>query len=197
MITRFWSSAAALLATAVVLVQAGVAGAAPLEVARDDAGWTVRASGVRVEDVLDALAEREPFRVSMQLGVERPLVDVDVRRASLDAVLRHVLHGRNYTIGYRDDGGVLAVSRVELLLPRASGDTVAASTPPIDGLSAAQAARRAEQARRQREQAFARLRAADAEARAATRREQRAQPVTVQPLPLRRQLWQRGWSGAR
>ncbi|MBY0278481.1 hypothetical protein K2Z84_24385, partial [Candidatus Binatia bacterium] len=153
MITRSRSSAAALLATAVVLAVGGVAVAAPLEVSRDDAGWTVHASGVRVEDVLDALAAQEPFRVSMQLGVERPLVDVDVRRASLDAVLRHVLHGRNYTIGYRDDGGVLAVSRVEVLLPRAAGDAVEAGTPQIDGLSGAPAARRAEQARRQREQA--------------------------------------------
>lgn len=200
MITTWRSSAGAVLAAAVLLAAPHVARAAPLEVSRDDAGWTVKATGVRIEDVLQALAEQEPFGVAMQLGVERPLVDVDVRRASLDGVLRHVLRGRNYTIGYREDGGELAVSRVEVMLPRPSADIVQAASTRRADLAAELAARRATELQRQREQqVYARVRAANAAARSAARREQQARPIAVQPqpLPLRRQLWQRGWSGSR
>jgi hypothetical protein len=183
---------------ALLLAAAHDAVAAPLEVERDDSGWTVKATGVRVEDVLDALAAREPFGVAMQLGVERPLVDADVRDASLEQVLRNVLRGRNYTIAYRDDGDRLAVSRVELLLPRPPrGDDVAAGAPGAN-LTAEDQARFAARAQRMREQQmFARLRNAgvrSAPQRVAAQRVAPAQ-VVAEPVPLHRQLWNRIWSG--
>ena len=159
------SLARAALGALLLLAASRGAAAAPLEIEHGDTGWTVRATGARVEDVLGALAGREPFAVAMQLGVERPLVDVDVRDASLDEVLRDVLRGRNYTIAYREDGDRLAVSRVEVLLPR----------PPRDGdepggarradLSAEDAARVAARQQRMREQQMlARLRSSKAAA---------------------------------
>ena len=179
------------------------AGATPLEIDRGDAGWTVRATGARVEDVLGALAEREPFAVAMQLGVERPLVDVDLRDASLEEVLRDVLRGRNYTIAYREDGDRLAVSRVELLLPRQPRDADEPGVARRADLSVEDAARVAARQQRMREQQmFARLRSANAAARPAARAAVRPQAVpgravavASEPLPLHRQLWNRIFSG--
>ncbi len=182
------------LVFALLLSAAHDAGAAPLEVERDDAGWTVKATGVRVEDVLDALAERESFSVAMQLGVERPLVDADVRDASLEEVLRNVLRGRNYTIAYRDDGGSLAVSRVELLLPRPPRGEEVPDGARRARLTAEDQARVAARAQRMREQQmFARLR--DAGVRSAPQRVAPAQ-VVAEPLPSHRRMWNRIWSGA-
>jgi hypothetical protein len=190
------------------LLLAVVRGAAaePLEVTRGDDGWTVKATGARLEDVLGALAEQESFAVAMQPAVERPLVDVDVRAATLDAVLRRVLHGRNYTIGYRADGDALAVSRVEVLLPAPPRDAepaVAVVTPagvapavvPRPETDDVQTARRVAEAERQREQQLqARL------------RQQRIQPGQVAAAPAApgatgdervsssRQLWNQVWS---
>lgn len=196
---------------ALLLMAPGGASAAPLEIEHGDTGWTVRATGARVEDVLGALAEREPFAVAMQLGVERPLVDVDVRDASLDEVLRDVLRGRNYVItyrsfAYRDAGDGLAVSRVELLLPRPPSDATEPAVVLRADLSAEDAARVAARQQRLREQQmFARLRSASAGATAqpAAATAGRAQPVpqrptvaTSEPLPLHRQMWNRIFSGA-
>ena len=203
---RTSSSSLARAAPGALLLLAASRGpaAAPLEIEHGDTGWTVRATGARVEDVLGALAERAPFAVAMQLGVERPLVDVDVRDASLDEVLRDVLRGRNYTIAYREDGDRLAVSRVEVLLPR----------PPRDGdepggarradLSAEDAARVAARQQRMREQQMlARLRSSKAAAPRAAAMAVAAQAAprgpsasAVEPLPLHRQLWNRIFSGA-
>ena len=198
------SLARAALGALLLLAASRGAAAAPLEIEHGDTGWTVRATGARVEDVLGALAGREPFAVAMQLGVERPLVDVDVRDASLDEVLRDVLRGRNYTIAYREDGDRLAVSRVEVLLPR----------PPRDGdepggarradLSAEDAARVAARHQRMREQQMlARLRSSKAAAPRAAAMAVAAQAAprgpsasAVEPLPLHRQLWNRIFSGA-
>lgn len=198
------SLARAALGALLLLAASRGAAAAPLEIEHGDTGWTVRATGARVEDVLGALAGREPFAVAMQLGVERPLVDVDVRDASLDEVLRDVLRGRNYTIAYREDGDRLAVSRVEVLLPR----------PPRDGdepggarradLSAEDAARVAARQQRMREQQMlARLRSSKAAAPRAAAMAVAAQAAprgpsasAVEPLPLHRQLWNRIFSGA-
>ena len=198
------SLARAALGALLLLAASRGAAAAPLEIEHGDTGWTVRATGARVEDVLGALAGREPFAVAMQLGVERPLVDVDVRDASLDEVLRDVLRGRNYTIAYREDGDRLAVSRVEVLLPR----------PPRDGdepggarradLSAEDAARVAARQQRMREQQMlARLRSSKAAAPPAAAMAVAAQAAprgpsasAVEPLPLHRQLWNRIFSGA-
>ena len=176
--------------------------ASPLEIARDDAGWTVKATGVRVEDVLAELAERESFAVSMQLGLERPLVDVDVRDATLERVLRDILRGRNYTIAYREDGDGLAVSRVEVMLPRAAREPVQQPTRlQYVEQPGAEAARRAAAAQRAREQAlFARMRRENQQQRQVQVRAPRAVRQTVaapEPLPLRRQLWQRIWSERR
>lgn len=93
--------------------------AVPVEVSHGAIGLTVKAEGARVEEVLDTLANREGFTVIMQRGIERPPVDVDVRDASLDEVLRRVLSQRNYAIAYREGDSALEVSRVELFLPRA------------------------------------------------------------------------------
>ena len=198
------SLARAALGALLLLAASRGAAAAPLEIEHGDTGWTVRATGARVEDVLGALAGREPFAVAMQLGVERPLVDVDLRDASLEEVLRDVLRGRNYTIAYREDGDRLAVSRVEVLLPR----------PPRDGdepggarradLSAEDAARVAARQQRMREQQMlARLRSSKAAAPRAAAMAVAAQAAprgpsasAVEPLPLHRQLWNRIFSGA-
>lgn len=158
--------ARAAVAALLLLSAPGPARADPMEIAHGDGGWTVRATGARVEDVLGALAEHEPFAIAMQLGVERPLVDVDVRDASLDEVLRDVLRGRNYTIAYRDAGDRLAVSRVEVLLPRPPRDGNEPSAAPRASLSAEDAARVAARQQRTRErQMFERLRSASAAAR--------------------------------
>jgi hypothetical protein len=63
------SSARAAALVALLLVAPPSAVAEPLEVTRGDAGWTVKASGVRLEEVLGALAEKESFTVAMQPGV--------------------------------------------------------------------------------------------------------------------------------
>ena len=178
------------------------AASSPLEIARTDAGWSVKATGVRVEDVLAELAERESFAVSMQLGLERPLVDVDVRDATLERVLRDVLRGHNYTIAYREDGDGLAVSRVEVMLPRAAREPVQQPTRlQYVEQPGAEAARRAAAAQRAREQAlFARMRRENQQQRQVQVRAPRAVRQTVaapEPLPLRRQLWQRIWSERR
>ena len=178
------------------------AASSPLEIARTDAGWSVKATGVRVEDVLAELAERESFAVSMQLGLERPLVDVDVRDATLGRVLRDVLRGHNYTIAYREDGDGLAVSRVEVMLPRAALEPAQQPTRlQYVEQPGAEAARRAAAAQRAREQAlFARMRRENQQQRQVQVRAPRAVRQTVaapEPLPLRRQLWQRIWSERR
>ncbi|MBM4416530.1 MAG: hypothetical protein FJ035_09935 [Chloroflexi bacterium] len=191
----------ATLAALLVLGVACGAGAAALEISRSDAGWTVKASGARVEDVLAELAAREPFAVSMQLGLERPLVDVDLRDATLERVLRDVLRGRNHTIAFRADGDDLAVSRVEVMLPRAAREPAQQPTRlQYVNQPGAEAARRAAVAQRAREQAlFQRMRQAN-QAQRRQVRAPRAVPQAVaasEPLPLRRQLWLRIWSQRR
>lgn len=122
----------AVVGAALVVGIARVASAAsPVEVAHDASGWTVKAENAPVEEVLDALAQREGFHVVMQRGVERPPVDVDVRDASLDDVLRRVLSQRNYAIAYRDGDSTLEVSRVELFLPRPPRNAPAAKIPSL------------------------------------------------------------------
>ena len=138
----------------------------------------------------------------MQLGLERPLVDVDVRDATLERVLRDILRGRNYTIAYREDGDGLAVSRVEVMLPRAAREPVQQPTRlQYVEQPGAEAARRAAAAQRAREQAlFARMRRENQQQRQVQVRAPRAVRQTVaapEPLPLRRQLWQRIWSERR
>lgn len=199
------SSARAALAAAWLLVAPGGAAAAPVEIVHDDSGWTVRATAARVEDVLGALAEHESFAVTMQLGVERPLVDVDVRAARLDEVLRDVLRGRNYAIAYREAGDGLEVSRVDVLLPRPESDRAGSGVVQRADLAAEDAARVAARTQRLREQQMlARIRRANATAQAppvrqvaAARPAQRAPGAgAAEPLPLHRQMWNRIFSGA-
>jgi hypothetical protein len=196
---------------AALLLAVGSAAASdePVEVTRGEAGWTVKATGARLEDVLGALAAQESFAFTMQPAVERPLVDVDVRNASLDDVLRRVLHGRNYTIAYRGDRGALAVSRVEVLLPQPPQDVAqpqVAAVPPAEPAAAvpqpetddAQTARRVAEAQRQRER--------QQRAQQARLQQQRVQPGEVaaaSPAPQSggdervsssRQLWNQVWS---
>jgi hypothetical protein len=204
------SSAGAAALMALLLGSAPHVAASPLEVARGEDGWTVKASGVQLEEVLGALAEHESFAVVMQPAVERPLVDVDVRAASLEDVLRRVLHGRSYTIGYRADGDALAVSRVEVLLPVPPRDERPAvgAVPPLAEVPPAivphpetddaRTARRVAEAQRRREQQlYARLR----------QQQQRVQPGEVaaatppaqqdagdERVSSSRRLWNQIWS---
>ena len=148
---------------ALLLTQRHRAAPAPrqLEIDRGDAGWTVARIDGRASDVLQrALAEREPFAVAMQLGVERPAGGRrPPRRSSLEEVLRDVLRGRNHdrwTAGRRPPR---AVSRVELLLLRARRDIMKAGVARLD-LSAEDAARVGAQQRMREQQMFARLRSA-------------------------------------
>ena len=197
---RCSSSLPVALAGLLLLGAPGGAGASPLEISRSEAGWTVKATDARVEDVLAQIAERESFAVSMQVGLERPPVDVDVRDASLERVLRDVLRGRNYTIAYREDGDRLAVARVEVLLPRAGSQAVQKPARLQHVTRATEdATRRAARAQRAREQALLRrtLGASQPTRQARPPRAVRQTVAAQEPLPLRRQLWQRIWSERR
>jgi len=178
-----------LAAAFLVLVGHGPAPAA-VTVARGEEGLTVSASGAPLDEVLTALAAEGDFSVMMQEGIERPAVDVHVHEATLERALRAVLRGHNYLLGYeqRDDG--LAVSRVEVMLPRAA--EVSADPRRRNG-------RRAADLRRvELQQRAAERRAADMRAARLAQRDQalgaraaaRVQPQP-EPLPLRRLLWQR------
>lgn len=164
---------------------------AAVQVTRGEAGVTVSATGESLETVLERLADAAGFAVTMQAGVERRPVDVDVRDATVEAALRAVLRGRNYVIAYDDTGDGLAVSRVEVLLPRP------AEGPPRNApMERAQAAMRAAQQRNQaREQQDAQPRAAQLRAARLQERQAlqqaRAQQQQPEPVPLRRLLWGR------
>ena len=184
------------LAAALLLASVHESRADGVQVARDDAGLTVSATGARLEDVLDALAHEEGFAVSMQLGLERTPVDVDVRDASVEEVLRHVLRRRNYVIAYRETENGPAVSRVEVLLPRAPSDPAVASQRDR-AQSAIRAAQQRNEARRRKEaeQRFESMRAEQRQARLERARQARAagavQQAQADPPPLRRMLWSR------
>jgi hypothetical protein len=160
----------------------------------------VTATGARVEEVLDALRRHQPFAVTMQAGVERPPVDVDVRAATLEETLRRVLRQRNYAIAYRETDAGLVVDRVDLLLPRPSEDELEQDSRQARAEAAVRAAsqRNEEKRREQAERRFEELRAERQRQReqrqqalAAARAAQRAR-AQGEPLPLRRLLWVRG-----
>ncbi len=178
--------------------------AASVTVERSEQGWSIAAEGARLEEVLEALAAKEGFDVQMQLGIERPPVDVHLSNVPLDTVLRRVLRRRSYTISYEETEDGLSVSRVTVLSPQAA--TVEAQDQrkrPV-AMTAAQraaAARAAEEARlraeaqrkaRERLEHQRRLRAERLErVREARRRAQERQAAAAQ-VPLRRALWLRG-----
>lgn len=187
------SAGRVVLAAALVVLSARPTVAA-VQVARGESGVTVSATGERLETVLTRLADTEGFAVTMQEGVERPPVDVDVRDATVEQALRAVLRGRNYVIAYDHTGDGLAVSRVEVFLPR-----LADGSPRNTPMERAQAAMRAAQQRREArqrqdaQQRAERLRAARLQQRQAVQqaRALQQQQQAPQPVPLRRMLWSR------
>jgi hypothetical protein len=183
------------LAAAILVLVGYGPGVAAVQVARGDDGLTVSASGAPLHEVLQALAAEGDFSVTMREEMQRPVVDVHVHEATLERALRAVLRGHNYVIGYeqRDDG--LAVSRVEVMLPRAAE---AAAVDPRDRSGRVTAElRRVQQQQRAAERRAAEMRAASLaqrrEARAvqAARRVQPQPQAQPEPVPLRRLLWQR------
>ncbi|HEY8514511.1 MAG TPA: hypothetical protein VIS07_03250 [Candidatus Binatia bacterium] len=185
-----------------------VADAPSLRVERTDAGLRVAADGARIEDVLQELAEKEGFEVEIQLGVERPPVDVDLQGVTLEEALRTILRRRNYAISYAETENGLEVSRVQVLLPEAAVQTTARQTATRSQRSTATMApeyqqyltRRRQQAEQRLVQQAEQRRRAQREARLAERRRawverarqaQRAREAQ-QEVPLRRLLWERG-----
>jgi len=184
-------------------------GGATVEVVFGESGLTVSASDARLEEVLAALASEGDFTVKVRGAAERPPVDVHMQDVTVERALRAVLRGNNYVIGYerRDDG--LAVSRVEVMLPRAPETAVAdpratRGTLPVPAVQLRDVQRRRVEAQQRAAEArAAELRAARLEqrraaqqartaqqARPARQAEQPAEPQ-AESIPLRRLLWQR------
>jgi hypothetical protein len=187
------SAGRVVLAAALVVLFAHPTGAA-VQVARGEAGVTVSATGESLATVLERLADAEGFAVTMQEGIERHPVDVDVRDATVEEALRAVLRGNNYVIAYDDTGDGLAVSRVEVLLPRPA-DVPPRNAPMERAQAAMRAAQQRKEARQQQEaqQRAAQLRAARLQQRQAVQqaRAQQQQQQAPEPVPLRRMLWGR------
>jgi len=63
-----------------------------------DGDIALEARGVTVGETLRALGAETGFRVVIDDGIQRPLVDVEVAPSPLENVLRQVLLGRNYAV---------------------------------------------------------------------------------------------------
>jgi hypothetical protein len=192
------SSRVVLVAALMVLCSYELGGAA-VQVARGDDGLTVSATGARLEEVLATLADAEGFAVAIQEGIERSPVDVEVHDATVEEALRAVLRGNNYVIGYETTAEGLAVSRVEVLLPRPAEQSNPNSNPNTQmqrAHAAMLAAQQRQQAQRTREaqQRLEQARVARQRRQAtlqAQRQVQQRQQVAAEPVPLRRMLWGR------
>lgn len=81
-------------------------------------GLSVQARDAPLEDVLEAIAARASIDVVIQRGIERPPVNVNIRRATLEEALRRILRRRSYAVLYRRTKTGSEITQVQVLRPK-------------------------------------------------------------------------------
>ncbi|MDX2169316.1 MAG: hypothetical protein SF182_19755 [Deltaproteobacteria bacterium] len=111
----------------VMLVGASAAGAAVVRVeAAGEAGIALEARGASIGATLDALARELGFDVWLDDRQPRAPVTIRLQEASLEALLRELLRGRNFALVYDAAG---AVDQVIVLAPSKPGSGRPAPPP--------------------------------------------------------------------